>query len=274
VDPAARKTYQALIKREAKRTVTTDIADAVAAIESGYDPGAIGSVGEIGLMQVRPKQRRCWLQSDLTELAKPDVNIHYGVTYLSQVASCQRRSLPRSDEIRAGHGEEMMSALSRPIAPGASASGGGWLALRGVNFRAICVRAASAASTTAIHRPRIRTAAVSRLFGGGRSKSEGDRQTHRVQMGAHGVAVKAPSTPLDKPETLRSLRAVDQLRIALPPRIDRNRLFKTKTIEIMRSARLGASAERLNPPKVGCDDGADHIAIDIAISAAAVLRYD
>ena len=45
VDPAARKTYQALIKREAEKNgLPTDIADAVAAIESGYDPGAIGSV--------------------------------------------------------------------------------------------------------------------------------------------------------------------------------------------------------------------------------------
>src|SRR6202035_989586 len=55
-EPAARKTYQALIKREAEKNgLPADIADSVAAIESGYDPGAIGGVGEIGLMQVRPE---------------------------------------------------------------------------------------------------------------------------------------------------------------------------------------------------------------------------
>jgi len=51
-EPAARKTYQALIKREAEKNgLPPDIADAVAAVESGYDPGAIGSVGEVGRMQ-------------------------------------------------------------------------------------------------------------------------------------------------------------------------------------------------------------------------------
>jgi soluble lytic murein transglycosylase-like protein len=115
VDPAARKTYQALIKREAEKNgLPTDIADAVAAIESGYDPGAIGSVGEIGLMQVRPETAAMLgFKGDLTELAKPDVNIHYGVTYLSQAWRLANGDLCRAlMKYRAGHGEEMMSALS------------------------------------------------------------------------------------------------------------------------------------------------------------------
>jgi hypothetical protein len=90
-------------------------------------------------------------------------------------------------------------------------------------------------------------------------------------MGAHGVAVKASLTPLDKLASrrhLRSLCAIDQMRIAAyRRRIDRNRLFKAKTIEIMRSARLRASARKIKSAKrLGADDGADHIAIDIAIS--------
>jgi hypothetical protein len=31
-----------------------DIGDAVAQVESAYDPGAVGGVGEVGLMQIRP----------------------------------------------------------------------------------------------------------------------------------------------------------------------------------------------------------------------------
>src|SRR5262249_47154502 len=53
--PEAKKTYQALIRKEAEENgLPPEIAEAVAAIESGYDPGAIGAVGEVGLMQVRP----------------------------------------------------------------------------------------------------------------------------------------------------------------------------------------------------------------------------
>src|SRR5271169_3984539 len=85
-EPAARKNYQALIKREAEKNgLPPDIADAVAAIESDYDPDAIGGVGEIGLMQVRPgTAAMLGFKGELAELARPDVNIHYGVTYLGE----------------------------------------------------------------------------------------------------------------------------------------------------------------------------------------------
>jgi Transglycosylase SLT domain len=85
-EPDGRTAYRTLIKNEAmKNGLPPDIADAVTAIESGYDPGAIGGAGEIGLMQVRPETAAMLgFNGDLAELARPDVNIHYGVTYLGQ----------------------------------------------------------------------------------------------------------------------------------------------------------------------------------------------
>jgi soluble lytic murein transglycosylase-like protein len=111
----ARKAYRGLLKREAEKNgLPPDIADAVAAIESGYDPGAIGGVGEIGLMQVRPgTAAMLGFKGDQDELARPEVNIHYGVTYLAEAWRLAKGDLCRAlMKYRAGHGEEFMSPLS------------------------------------------------------------------------------------------------------------------------------------------------------------------
>jgi Transglycosylase SLT domain len=167
-EPAARKSYQALIKREAEKNgLPPDIADAVAAVESGYDPGAIGSIGEIGLMQVRPETAvMLGFKGDLAELAKPDVNIHYGVTYLSQAWRLANGDLCRAlMKYRAGHGEEMMSALSATYCGRARAH----LAAAGSPFAAgVSVPSVFEPplppAPAARRGPRLRTAAVSRAF--------------------------------------------------------------------------------------------------------------
>jgi soluble lytic murein transglycosylase-like protein len=167
-EPGANKTYRALIKSEAaKNSLPPDIADAVAAIESGYDPGAIGGVGEIGLMQVRPETAAMLgFKGDLAELARPDVNIHYGVTYLGQAWHLANGDLCRAlMKYRAGHGEEIMSALSVTYCGRARAH----LAAAGSPFAAaisvpFVFDAALPAARAAKRGPRIRTAAVSRAF--------------------------------------------------------------------------------------------------------------
>ncbi|MGH6793812.1 MAG: lytic transglycosylase domain-containing protein [Methylocella sp.] len=167
-EPDASKTYRALIKKEAAQNgLPPDIADAVAAIESGYDPGAIGGVGEIGLMQVRPgTAAMLGFKGDLAELARPEINIHYGVTYLGQAWRLAGGDLCRAlMKYRAGHGEEIMTALSMTYCGRARAH----LAEAGSPFAA----AASApfvfgpalpVAPAAKRWPRIRTAAVSRAF--------------------------------------------------------------------------------------------------------------
>ena len=110
-----RQNYKDLVRKEAeKKSLPPDIADAVAAIESGYDPSAIGEVGEVGLMQVRPETAAMLgFSGTPAELARPEVNIHYGVAYLSEAWRLANGDLCRAlMKYRAGHGEEVMSALS------------------------------------------------------------------------------------------------------------------------------------------------------------------
>jgi|GEM_PF-726931 len=170
-EPSSRKTYQALIKREAEKNgLPTDIADAVTAIESGYDPGVVGSVGEIGLMQVRPETAAMLgFKGDLAELARPDVNIHYGVTYLGQAWRLANGDLCRAlMKYRAGHGEEMMSALSATYCGRArahlAAAGSPFAAL--ISVPSVFDPALPQAHAHSARRgpPRIRTEAVSRAF--------------------------------------------------------------------------------------------------------------
>jgi transglycosylase-like protein with SLT domain len=183
-EPEARETYRALIKMEAAQNgLPPDIADAVAAIESGYDPGAIGGVGEIGLMQVRPgTAAMLGFTGDLAELARPDVNIHYGVTYLGQAWRLANGDLCRAlMKYRAGHGEEIMSALSATYCGRArahlAAAGSPLAAAISVPF---VFDPASPKSPAAKRGPRIRTAAVSRAF-----------------WAAHDARVKAIATRLE-----------------------------------------------------------------------------
>ena len=167
-EPDASKTYRALIKREAaKNGLPPDIADAVAAIESGYDPGAVGGVGEMGLMQVRPETAAMLgFKGDLAELARPETNIHYGVTYLGQAWRLAGSDLCRAlMKYRAGHGEEIMSALSMTYCGRARAH----LAAAGSPFAAavsvpFVFDLALPVAPAAKRGPRIRTAAVSRAF--------------------------------------------------------------------------------------------------------------
>ncbi|MGH6794799.1 MAG: lytic transglycosylase domain-containing protein [Methylocella sp.] len=167
-EPDANKVYRALIKREAAQNgLPSDIADAVAAIESGYDPGAIGAAGEIGLMQVRPgTAAMLGFTGDLAELARPDVNIHYGVTYLGQAWRLANGDLCRAlMKYRAGHGEEFMSALSMTYCGRARAhlaeAGSPFAAAASVPF---VFGPALPVAPAARRGPRIRTAAMSRAF--------------------------------------------------------------------------------------------------------------
>jgi hypothetical protein len=163
-----RKAYRVLIQTEAEKNgLPADIADSVVAIESGYDLGAIGAVGEIGLMQVRPETAAMLgFKGDLSELARPEINIHYGVTYLGQAWRLANGDLCRAlMKYRAGHSEEMMSALSVTYCGRARAH----LAAIGSPFAASVdvpfVFDPVWPRTPAARRgPKIRTAAVSRAF--------------------------------------------------------------------------------------------------------------
>jgi hypothetical protein len=110
-----RSVIRALIEQETLATnLPADIAEAMVFVESSYDASTIGRVGEIGLMQVRPgTAAMLGFKGSAAELAKPELNIHYGVTYLSQAWNLAQGDLCRAlMKYRAGHGEEVMSPLS------------------------------------------------------------------------------------------------------------------------------------------------------------------
>jgi hypothetical protein len=106
---------RALIELETVKTdLPPDIAEAVVFVESSYDASLVGGVGEIGLMQVRPETAALLgFKGTTTELAKPEINIRYGVAYLSRAWRLAHGDLCRAlMKYRAGHGEEVMSPLS------------------------------------------------------------------------------------------------------------------------------------------------------------------
>jgi Transglycosylase SLT domain len=106
---------RALVEQEAGKTgLPADIAEAVVHVESNYNPHVVGSVGEIGLMQVRPgTAAMLGFRGSSEELAKPEINVHYGVLYLSKAWRLANGDLCRAlMKYRAGHGEEIMTQRS------------------------------------------------------------------------------------------------------------------------------------------------------------------
>jgi hypothetical protein len=110
-----RSTYLPAITEEAAANgVPPALVDAVVRIESRYDPTAVGSIGEIGLMQVRPKTAALLgFEGSSTELAEPKTNLRYGVGYLAKAWRLSKGDLCRAlMKYRAGHASDRMSALS------------------------------------------------------------------------------------------------------------------------------------------------------------------
>ena len=112
----SRVAIRKIIEREtAKTNLPADIAEAVVFVESGYNSAVVGSVGEVGLMQVRPETAAMLgFRGNSSELAEPDINIHYGVIYLSRAWRLAGGDLCRAlMKYRAGHGEETMTPRSQ-----------------------------------------------------------------------------------------------------------------------------------------------------------------
>jgi soluble lytic murein transglycosylase-like protein len=104
-----------LIRRQARRQgIPADLADAVAHIESSYDPNAFGSVGEVGLMQIRPQTASMLgYKGPVSGLLEPETNVRFSVDYLASAWRLTNGDLCRAlMKYRAGHGEERMTALS------------------------------------------------------------------------------------------------------------------------------------------------------------------
>ncbi|WP_445503562.1 transglycosylase SLT domain-containing protein [Microvirga sp. G4-2] len=114
-NPPGRSSFLPIILREAEANdLPPAIIDAVIRVESFYNPAAIGTVGEIGLMQVRPSTAAMiGFRGTIADLANPETNIRYGVRYLARAWRLAKGDLCLAlMKYRAGHGAEQMSALS------------------------------------------------------------------------------------------------------------------------------------------------------------------
>ena len=103
------------VKQEAATFgVPPEVADAVAMVETGYRPGAIGSSGEVGIMQILPSTAYLLgFHGTMTELLEPSINIHLAVQYLSRAWAQSGGDICRAlMKYRAGLAEEVMSPLS------------------------------------------------------------------------------------------------------------------------------------------------------------------
>jgi hypothetical protein len=113
--PVGRLTHVRLIRQEAQqRGLPPEVADAVAQVESAYNPNAVGTVGEVGLMQVRPTTAAMLGHvGTIADLHEPSTNIRYGVRYLAEAWKLANGDLCRAlMKYRAGHGEERFSERS------------------------------------------------------------------------------------------------------------------------------------------------------------------
>jgi len=111
----ARSTYLPLITREAEQKgLPPALADAVAKVESGFNPNAVGGVGEVGLMQVRPETAAMLgHQGGTTGLFDPETNVRLGVTYLARAWQLAKGDVCQTlMKYRSGWGEERMTPLS------------------------------------------------------------------------------------------------------------------------------------------------------------------
>jgi soluble lytic murein transglycosylase-like protein len=96
------------------QAVPAELVDAVAFVESTYDPTATGQAGEIGIMQVLPSTAAMLgFRGNRAELAEPETNIRYGVQYLAGALREAGGDLCRAlMKYRAGYGEQVMSPRS------------------------------------------------------------------------------------------------------------------------------------------------------------------
>ena len=115
VTAGGRAAYGELLAREASaRGIPPALAEAVAFVESGYDAGAVGTVGELGLVQVRPATAAMLgHRGPAAELLDPATNARFGVAYLARAWSLAGGDVCRAlAKYRAGHGEERMTPRS------------------------------------------------------------------------------------------------------------------------------------------------------------------
>jgi hypothetical protein len=199
----------AIVQEAAAHGVPPALVDAVVRIESRYNPAAVGSVGEVGLMQVRPKTAALLgFQGSPADLAEPGTNLRFGVGYLAKAWRLAGGDLCRAlMKYRAGHQSETMSALSVEYC-------------RRARLHLAAVRTELGTSTGALANPLIRTPKYAVRFSRtvSRTATTAFQRRHHLSLNrqARGVAASSKAwiptarVRLATPQKRRAMRFVDQ----------------------------------------------------------------
>ncbi|WP_315923888.1 lytic transglycosylase domain-containing protein [Mesorhizobium sp. SP-1A] len=107
--------YSAIVARYASAYgIPVALANAVIQVESNYQPGKVGSAGEIGLMQIKPATARMLGYTGSAKgLHDPDTNIRYGMKYLAMARDLgDGTTCGTILKYNAGHAAKRMNPIS------------------------------------------------------------------------------------------------------------------------------------------------------------------
>lgn len=169
--------------------VPPEIADAVAMVETGYRPDAIGSSGEIGIMQILPSTAvQLGFRGSATELLEPAINIHLAVQYLGRAWAMSGGDICRAlMKYRAGLGEEVMSPLSAQYCARAIS----WLMGVGSRFAATARLPNGAARPAALADPYVITIGLAPISNVAATQAAAPLHTRRRSMAERAAALQA-----------------------------------------------------------------------------------
>jgi hypothetical protein len=246
---AGRKIHIDTIRREAEQAgLPPDLADAVVQVESSYVPGAVGGVGEVGLMQIRPTTAAMLgYRGTLAGLFEPETNIRYGVAYLGRAWQLADGDLCRAlMKYRAGHGEERMTPLSVEycrrvrvhLATIGSPIGTGGNAL--ISSTSASLNAPKTAPSTAADT----AAKLSRLS-----------PSHRMKSAAVGIKVLPPRRPMKGLRVTATVPSAEMRSLALAQEKEKRRKTKIRQMWAAHDARMQSIAAKLRPESLRISAG-------------------
>lgn len=112
---AKAEAYDGMINKYAEMyNVPSKLVHAIIRYESSYNPNAVGGVGEIGLMQIRPETaKHLGYKGTTAGLHDPETNIRYGVKYLAGAHRLSGGDICGTVlKYNAGHGAKKMNPIS------------------------------------------------------------------------------------------------------------------------------------------------------------------
>ena len=236
-----RKAHLETIRREAEQVgLPPDIADAVVQVESAYDPGAVGGVGEVGLMQIRPTTAAMLgYRGTLAGLFEPETNVRYGIAYLGRAWQLADGDLCRTlMKYRAGHGEERMTPLSVEYC-------------RRVRTHLAAIGSPIAAGGNALSVSTLGSLYASKPAPKATADTTGNltpsSPSHRMKSAAAGIKVLPPQRPMKGLRVAAAVPSAEMRSLALAQEKEKRWKTKIRQMWAAHDARMQSISAKLRP---------------------------